>query len=324
MAGDWIKMRVWLAKDPKVIAIADWLSEHRPFMDWLSDPVRRHCDKSAYEHVTRHVTVSVTVTGLLQLWGVTREDGHRDGDDLIVPMTDPTALDEIAGFPGLGEAMEFVGWAVYDENEHRTIFPKFFTRNASSDEMKRIKDAERQRRRRENLTSMSRDSHADESRDCHADVTHREEKRREEKEKNIPPPPPPPLCVAHARAQSPLPIGKEGSNGGSGGGGKWEEAKEVANRILAQLHLRLPPDGKFRRLTIQVAYLSITTLDETWLDEAIEDTARKKPKAPWAYFRACLATGAEARGHNLDALLAAIVLPKRFAQPKATHEPASC
>lgn len=179
MAGDWIKMRVWLAKDPKVIAIADFLSDHRPFMDWMTNPLRRTCDTSVYEHVTRDVTVRVTVTGLLQTWGVTRTDGHKEGDDLIIDMTDPTALDEIAGFPGLGEALEFVGWAVYDAENHRTIFPKFFLHNASTDELKKQKDAERKRLQRQRKSGLSTDCPGTRPPDCPANVTPREEKRRD-------------------------------------------------------------------------------------------------------------------------------------------------
>ena len=77
MAGDWIKMRVWIARDPKVIQMADWIAEQREFMDWLTDPVRHSCNVTAYEHVTRNVTTALCVTGLLVTWGTARERGDR-------------------------------------------------------------------------------------------------------------------------------------------------------------------------------------------------------------------------------------------------------
>jgi hypothetical protein len=174
MAGDWIKMRVWIARDPRVIAIADALAHERRFMDWLADPVHEACRESAYEHVTRPVIVAVTVTGLLQVWGVTREQGAVDGDDVIVPFARFETLDEIAGVPWFGEAMASVGWAE-ETADGGVRFPKFLKTNASPDEMRRQQDALRKRRQRER---RSRDSHAGRSRDSHAQS--REEESREE------------------------------------------------------------------------------------------------------------------------------------------------
>lgn len=188
MAGDWIKMRVWLSRDPKVIAMAHHIAGHRGFMDWMTDPVRQHCSASVFEHVTLDVTVRVTVTGLLQAWGVTRPDGKQDGDDLVVEKSDLDTLDAIAGFPGFGEAMAYVGWAIEDQERHRVRFPNFFSQNASTEELRRKKDAERKRRQREREgVGTSADCHADTSRDSHADVTGKEEKRRVKK--NTPQPP---------------------------------------------------------------------------------------------------------------------------------------
>jgi hypothetical protein len=201
MAGDWIKMRVWLAKDPKVIAIANFLSTHRPFIDWMTDPVLSS-KRDSHAYVTRdcpvtcHVVSCVTVTGLLQVWGVTREDGHRDGDDLVVDCTDFSTVDEIAGFPGLGQALESVGWVIYDEENNLAVFPKFFQRNVSSDELKRSRNAERKRRQREKSHNVTRDNHVTVTRDCHADVTQmsRTEKEKEkENSKEISFPPKAPL-----------------------------------------------------------------------------------------------------------------------------------
>lgn len=185
MAGDWVKVRVWLEKDPKVISIADYLSVDRAFMNWATSPVQRSCKESVYEHWTRDVTVRVTVTGLVRVWGVTREDGNRQGDDLVIEKTGLDTLDEIAGFPGLGEAMAYVGWAVEDEENHRVILPKFFARNADNDDLRREKDRERKRlQRQKQAASASADSSAERPRNS----APREEKRREEKSKKKSPP----------------------------------------------------------------------------------------------------------------------------------------
>lgn len=149
MAGDWITMRVNLARDPKVIAIADALASDRSFMDWLTDPVRQSCSRSAYEHVTRSVTVSVTVTALLVVWGTAREQGHAVGDDLRVTCIGLNGLDAIAGVPGFGEALAGVGWAVEDQGLGAVIFPKFFLNNVPRDERQRSLARDRQRRKRE-------------------------------------------------------------------------------------------------------------------------------------------------------------------------------
>jgi len=77
MAGDWIKMRVWLSRDPRVITMADFLSSERQFMNWLTDPVQQSCKESVYEHVTRNVTVALCVSALLVIWGTAREQGDR-------------------------------------------------------------------------------------------------------------------------------------------------------------------------------------------------------------------------------------------------------
>ena len=179
--SDWIRMRVSLPRDPKVISVADHLAENRAFMNWLTDPVQQSCKNTAYEHVTRTVTVSVTVTALLEIWGVAREQGHARGDDLVLEHADLETLDVMANVPGIGNAMAFVGWA--EESAGRAIiFPKFFVCNAPRDEKEREQAKERKRRQRERerleLEKTERDNTVtvtrDMSRKCHV----REEKRR--------------------------------------------------------------------------------------------------------------------------------------------------
>lgn len=180
MAGDWIKMRVSLAKDPAVIAMADYLSECREFMDWLTDPVRVTCGESAYEHVTRNVTVAVTVSALLVFWGVANEVGKPDGDDLVMRHATLDSIDEACGVPCFGEAMQFVEWAIQeDSGGKRSIrLPKFLINNVPAEDRSRKGNAERQKRFREKQASPS---NAKSNVTDNVTVTHREEKKREEK-----------------------------------------------------------------------------------------------------------------------------------------------
>jgi hypothetical protein len=172
MAGDWIKTRVWLCRDPKVIRMADFLAEQRRFMDWLTDPVRSSCKETAYEHVPRNVTVALCVTGLIVTWGTARERGNREADDLVL---DCCALDEVsavADIPCFGEAMEHVGWAV-ERADDCVVFPKFFKDNESPDDRYKRQAAERQARFREGRDNATVT--------VPRNVTVTDEKRREEK-----------------------------------------------------------------------------------------------------------------------------------------------
>lgn len=171
-------MRPDLCKDPKTVLIADYLAEQREFMDWLSDPVQRRCDESAYEHVTRNVTVALCVTALLVTWGIARDRGDRDGDDLVLDKCRLNTLDELSGIPCFGDAMASVGWAIDGPGE-TVRFPKFFKENESPDDRHRRQNAERQARFREKRGKEKGVTGALLSNVTNnAEVTHREEKRR--------------------------------------------------------------------------------------------------------------------------------------------------
>lgn len=150
MAGDWIQMRVSLAKDPKVIAIADHLAVRPEFLTWLS------C-----ERVTRNVTVSVTVAALLLVWGVANERGKVSGEDLLLHHSTISSIDEIAGVPGFGSAMAYVEWAIQESNgggKPMIRFPEFLTHNIPTETRPRSANAERQRRYRERHRDVTRNA----------------------------------------------------------------------------------------------------------------------------------------------------------------------
>jgi hypothetical protein len=180
-------MRVWLRRDPRVASMADFLAVDRSFMNWMTDPVRRSCDESVYECVTGDVTRSVTVASLLEVWGVARERGWRDGDDLVVDHCSLMTIDDICGTPSFGLAMESVDWAIEEFDDDRVSpqgnrwarvrFPRFFEDAVSPEDRHRMKHRDRQARyraKKRDYCSVTSDVTRD------ATVTHREEKRREE------------------------------------------------------------------------------------------------------------------------------------------------
>lgn len=157
MAGDWIKMRGALLDHPKVIAMTRELLEVREFRDWLtpggggvmngqivSDPASR----------------AVTTSCLLRAWSSAREHGKFDGEDLWLPHSEVDDIDQIAGAPGVGAAMEAVGWLKPHPSGKGVILPNFKEFNVPMTEAERAKSY-RERRKR-GVTEPSR-THRDEN-----------------------------------------------------------------------------------------------------------------------------------------------------------------
>ena len=195
MAGDWIKMRVWLRKDPRVASMADYLATDRAFMNYVTDPVQISCKETVYEHITSDVTRSITVVSLLEVWGVAREQGDREDDDLVLNHCDLTNIDDICSTPSFGDAMEYVDWVIQESFEDkkgrkvsRVRFPKFFKDNESPEDRYKKQHADAQARYREKQKKLAEENgdNNDITSDITGDkcsditVTHREEKRRED------------------------------------------------------------------------------------------------------------------------------------------------
>lgn len=198
MAGEWIKVRRSLRRDPRVMAIADHLAENRSFINWITDPMREQCDVTVYEYVTRDVTVRVTVSALIEVWCTANEAGEPDGDDLVMRHCTLDALDLMADMPGIGEAMAAVDWAIQEQDARGkpcVRLPKFLNHNTPASERHRSPAAERQRRYRQRKAQdgangdVTRDVTRDASSDVTGDVTvtPREEKRREDIKTPLPP-----------------------------------------------------------------------------------------------------------------------------------------
>ena len=178
MAGDWIKMRTDLYRDPKVCVIADLL------LDSDSD-LARYVNQNHQRNmtVTRNVMRNAVVGALLSVWGVMRHRGKRNGDDLNCHGVSVSVIDDIADMRGFGEAMAHVCWVVEEDN--CIVFPRFFADyNAEPGVQGKSKNAERQRRFREKKKAESNDvGNVTNNVTRDVTVTHREEKRREEKKK---------------------------------------------------------------------------------------------------------------------------------------------
>ncbi len=177
MAGDWIKMRPSLITSPKVNGIARVLEDDKDVTRALSTGYTGTMN----EIVTRNVMRNVTLSALMMVWGAANEH-TTDG---VFRNADLSDIDDIAGIPGFGAAMVFVGWAVFDREKFTVTLPNFNEYNTCGKDRATEKNAERQRRYREKQAQIRH-----EERNVTNDVTRndREEKRREEK-KNPPKPP---------------------------------------------------------------------------------------------------------------------------------------
>ena len=108
MAGDWIKMKKSLPRDPRVVRISSALN---------ADRLR-------------------TVGGLMSAWCLAdeqTEDGMLDGYT-------PELFDELIGFPGLAKAMQIVGWL--EIGDGFLVIPRFDEHNGQSAK-RRAQDATR-------------------------------------------------------------------------------------------------------------------------------------------------------------------------------------
>lgn len=177
MAGDWIKMRTSLLTNPKVNGIAKILEDSR----FVASALSTGFGGKMHEIVTRNVMRHVTVSSLLVIWGAANEH-TRDG---VFNNSDLEDLDDMTGIPGFGEALESVGWAVYNEENNTVTLPNFNEYNTSGAERSASSKTAAQRQKEYRERKLLQQS--DVTRDVTSDVTsnRREEKRREEKKEDI-------------------------------------------------------------------------------------------------------------------------------------------
>lgn len=178
MAGDWIKMRTDLYRDPKVSLIADDLmDEDSGLSRFVHQMTQRH------RNVTRNVMRNAAIGALVSVWGVARHQGHRIGDDMHLLNVTPAAVDDIADMPGFCQAMVRVGWITIPDDATDTLcFPRFFEEHNTPPADSKEKNKERQKRYRERKRNAESDVTRDVTRASQSNAEKsREEKSREEK-----------------------------------------------------------------------------------------------------------------------------------------------
>jgi hypothetical protein len=197
VANDWIRMRTSIDRDPKVQEMARVLAGNAAFCGWLGDPVRQTVTH-AYHHVSPVIVRDIVVTALLRVWGAVREQAERVGDHAVMVPCSSFAIDEIAGVPGMAEAMVYVDWLAMEEDTSgrpRAVFLNYLENqklaDESQEEIRRARSRESSRRYRDRRrgsgpeaggqavtdeadVTVTRDGHRDITRD--AKVTPREEK----------------------------------------------------------------------------------------------------------------------------------------------------
>jgi hypothetical protein len=166
MAGDWVKMRSALLANPKVHAIAKAIGRDPRAGAALTTGFSGCPDQVLSRHALRHVTV----TALLCVWS----SANEHSDDGTLSCCDLEDLDEIAGVPGFGEAMQAVGWAISDGECKCVSLPNFSEHNTPAKDRTAAERQRRSRALRHGVTVTA----------CHGvTVTQRrEEKRREDTE----------------------------------------------------------------------------------------------------------------------------------------------
>lgn len=157
-------MRPTLLSSPKVNGIVRELESREDVCRALSTGF----NGTMSEIVTRNVMRNVTVASLLCVWGAANE--HTE--DGVFYNADISDIDDIAGIPGFGEAMQAVGWAIYDPAQVTVTLPNFGEWNTTG----KTRNAERQRRYRERQKGVT----SDVTRDVTVTPQSRGEESREE------------------------------------------------------------------------------------------------------------------------------------------------
>lgn len=210
MAKQWVKMYTGLDSDPDALGAAEFLSAHNPFIRYLTAPLiamgictdcvnllRTLLSSDCY--VTRDATLSLALQGVRRAWGAAYMHGERIGDDCRMKNTCLDTIDEIARIPGIGEAMECVGWAK-ELPEGGILLPNYYQEKGDKDNHGSTSGAKRQKEYRDRkkaeaalLRNVTGDAVTLRNGDVTSDVTlpleqNRTDKNRTKK-KNTPLPP---------------------------------------------------------------------------------------------------------------------------------------
>ncbi len=159
MAENWIKMRTSLQTHPKVIGVAQKMAQRDAQRD------AQHSVTAAQRNVTRFAVIGA----LCVVWGNARMRGEKRGEDLAVDGVTLDFIDDTLVWPGFGEALQSVGWAV--QNAEGVVFPGFFVEHNAevTNKKKSAAAAERQARYRERQREKAA---SDAQRDAQRNASH--------------------------------------------------------------------------------------------------------------------------------------------------------
>lgn len=166
-------MRGALLDHPKIIAMSRILQQNRAFRDWIIPGGGSDFNNPLVSHVASR---AVTTALLLRAWSAAREHGKFLGDDLWLEHSWVEDMDHLAGAPGIGLAMEAVGWVKAHPTDKGVILPNFKEFNVPMTEAERAKGY--RDRKRDGVTETSRTQRDENS----ENVTTRVEKSRDLKE----------------------------------------------------------------------------------------------------------------------------------------------
>lgn len=171
MASSWIKLRIDLDTDPRVLTMADLISQSAG--SYVLNPAARDL-LGVTPTVTRNAMRDVTLASLFRVW----RDANRHTSDGVFHHCSLDHLDTIAGIPGFGRAMSHIGWAVEDTAEHTVTLVNFLEMNTPAKDG-RSSAAIRQQRYRQR--------HSNAPRDVTAPITKNVDSEPEPESKNSPP-----------------------------------------------------------------------------------------------------------------------------------------
>lgn len=141
MASSWIKLRVDLDTDPRVLTMADFISQSAGC--YVLNPSASDL-LGVTPTVTRNAMRDVTLAALFRVW----RDANRHTSDGVFNHCTLEHLDTIAGIPSFGRAMAAIGWAVEDTAAHTVTLVNFLEMNTPAKEG-RSSNAIRQQRYRQ-------------------------------------------------------------------------------------------------------------------------------------------------------------------------------
>ncbi len=185
--ADWIRMRSSLLTNPRVTRIARLLLADLEFLAWLGRPVPGDLVTARDESVTSRdvlVVTRIVIGGLLPTWSAVNDTAGRDG---VVRHAALREVDDMAGIPGFGKALQAVNWLEVLTDEDGVRFVNFEEHNSPHKERSSSakSNAERQAEYRARKRAEAEDSlrGSDEASDVTRDVTsnRRIDKSREEK-----------------------------------------------------------------------------------------------------------------------------------------------